>query len=112
MMIEEIIKNHLDGQLPVPVYYEIPDNAPQRYVTLEKVGGGMKEHIRTATFAVQSRAESVYEAAALNELVKSAMDGLVVLDGIIKSTLNSDYNFTDALTKKHRYQAVYDLVFY
>ena len=48
----------------------------------------------------------------LNELVKEAMDDIVVLDEISRSALNSDYNFTDVTTKRHRYQAVYDLVFY
>jgi len=111
-MIEKIIKDYLDEQLSVPVYYEVPDDAPQRYVTLEKTGSGKSNHINNATFAIQSWAESTYEAAELNELVKEAMDDIVVLDEISRSALNSDYNFTDVTTKRHRYQAVYDLVFY
>ena len=30
---------------------------------------------------------------------------------IFKSSLNSDYNFTDTSTKKYRYQAVYDIYY-
>ena len=111
-MIEKIIRDYLDKTLSVPVYYEVPDEAPQRYVTLEKTGSGKSNHIENATFAIQSWAESTYEAAKLNEAVKEAMDDIVVLDEISRSALNSDYNFTDVTTKKHRYQAVYDLVFY
>ena len=54
----------------------------------------------------------MYEAAALNELVKTAADSLVTLDEIASAKLNSDYNFTDTTTKRYRYQAVYDIKHY
>ena len=54
----------------------------------------------------------MYEAAALNEKVKAAMKRIIERDEISRSTLNSDYNFTDVTTKKYRYQAVYDLKYY
>jgi len=54
----------------------------------------------------------MYGAAALNELVKNAVDSLIELDEIASVKLNTDYNFTDTTTKKYRYQAVYDIKHY
>lgn len=112
-MIEIVIKNYLTGVLSVPVYLEIPKSgAPASYVVVEKTGSGITNHIRRATFAIQSIASSMYEAAALNEEVKAAMDNAIIRPEIARSQLNSDYNFTDTSKKYYRYQAVYDLVHY
>ena len=40
------------------------------------------------------------------------MEDIVELDSISQAELNTDYNFTDTQTKRYRYQAVYDLVFF
>ena len=111
-MIETIVRDYLKEMLDVPVYLEIPDEAPEQYVPLEKTGSGKSNFILSATLAIQSRADSMYEAAALNEKVKEAMDGIITEDAISRSSLNSDYNFTDVITKKYRYQAVYDLKYH
>ncbi|MEI3522519.1 MAG: hypothetical protein V8Q40_16600 [Anaerosacchariphilus sp.] len=44
--------------------------------------------------------------------MKDAMEDIVELDSISQAELNTDYNFTDTQTKRYRYQAVYDLVFF
>lgn len=113
-MIEKIVKDYLASELTVPAYMERPKGVemPEEYVFLEKTGSGEEDHIYRATLAIQSYAGSMYNAANLNEAVKTAMKGLVVLPEIGKVKLNSDYNFTDTEKKKYRYQAVYDLVHY
>ena len=111
-MIEQTVRDYLTDCLPVGVYFDIPDKPGAEYVTLEKTGGGESNHIKRATLAIQSRADSTYAAAALNEEVKEAMLNIITLDSIASVSLNSDYNFTDTITKKHRYQAVFDLIFY
>lgn len=109
-MIEEKLLNYLAGQLEVPVRMEVPEDAPDEFVVIEKTGSGMENYIYTATFAVQSYAPTMCEAAALNEMVKDAMSGLTTLPCVSRSALNSDYNFTDTTKKRYRYQAVYDIV--
>lgn len=109
-MIEKIILAYLNKVLDVPVYMECPAQKPDRYVLIEKTGGSEKHHIQTATLALQSYAESLYQAAVLNELLKSAMRDSITLSQISKAALNSDYNYTDTDKKEYRYQAVYDLV--
>ena len=111
-MIEVIIKIYLAEKLSVPVVLEVPADPPKSFALLEKTGSSREEHIDRAMLAIQSHAPSMYEAARLNERVKAAMDSAAELDAVSASRLNSDYNFTDTTTKRYRYQAVYDLVYY
>ena len=112
-MIESVLRDYLTSVLSVPVYLEIPSSGtPASYVVIEKTGSGITNYIKRATFAVQSIAPSMYEAAVLNEEVKTKMDNAITLPEIARSHLNSDYNFTDTDKKYYRYQAVYDLVHY
>lgn len=111
-MIEIIILNHLSAELGVPVALEKPEPAPDKFVLLDKIGSGRSDRMPSATFAFQSYAKTLFEAAELNEQVKIAVDSLIALDEIRGLSLNSDYNFTDTTTKQYRYQAVYDINHY
>lgn len=111
-MIEKIVLDHLSTVLSVPVYLEIPENPPNNFVLVEKTGSSRANQVNRATLAVQSWAKTMMTAAELNEQVKTAMEGLDDLDSVSACRLNSDYNFTDTMTKYYRYQAVFDLVFY
>lgn len=111
-MIEKIILDYLTDELTEPVYMEEPETKPVTFVLIEKTGGGKTNHISSATIAVQSYALSMYEAAALNERVKTAMENAITLDSITRVTLNSDYNYTNTASKRYRYQAVFDVIFY
>lgn len=111
-MIEEIIRNYLAGA-GVTAYMEIPEGGGvMPFVVIERTGGGEENHIRSATVAIQSYADTLYGAAQLNEQVKALMDDIILLPQISACDLNSDYNFTDTTKKQYRYQAVYDLVYY
>lgn len=111
-MIEIVIKQFLDKNLDAPIFLEKPANPPKRYVLFEKTSGGEKDQIPSSTFAFQSYAESMYEAAKLNEELKRAVKDLIIENDISRVKLNSDYNFTDTTTKEHRYQAVFDISHY
>lgn len=110
-MIELIIKNHLEKTLKVPVYLEKEDNMPDSYVIFEKTSGGQKNQINFTSFAFQSYAKSMYEAAKLNEELKAAVFKLQWSKEVGGVRLNSDYNFTDTTSKKYRYQAVFDITY-
>ena len=113
-MIEKTVLDFLDEELSVPVWMEIPEGEtlPDQFVLLEKTGSRSGDHIRSATLAVQSYADSMENAAKLNEDVKEVMDRLTELSRITRSELNSDYNFTDREKKQYRYQAVYVITHY
>ena len=111
-MIEKIIKDYLKEQLRLPCFLEYPENPEKRFILIEKTGGSYENCIKTAMIAVQSYAESMYEAAMLNEKIKEAMLRMATINDICKVSLNSDYNYTDTEQKKYRYQAVFDINYY
>ena len=117
-MIEKIVLDYLTGVLDVPVYMQMPETHknpnlnPTRFIKIEKTGSSRENHIFKATIAIQSYADTLYNAALLNEDVKEAMSNIITLDAIASEDLNSDYNFTDESTKQFRYQAVFELVHY
>lgn len=108
-MIELTVLNYLSEELDVPVYMETPEEIPESYVLIQKTGSGRDNRVDRATFALQSIAPSLYEAAILNESVKAAMDTMD--EGIFGADLNSDYEYTNQQTKQYRYQAVYDIYY-
>lgn len=111
-MIETIVLNYLSSVLDVSCYMEHQENPPEKYIIIEKTGGGSTNKIESGTIAIQSYADTLYEAALLNEDVKRAMENIVILDDVSACTLNSDYNFTDTTKKQYRYQAVFNLVYF
>ncbi|WP_161979810.1 hypothetical protein [Streptococcus sp. S784/96/1] len=111
-MIELIIKKYLDEHLEVPSFFEHGAGFPKRFIMIDKTGGSSETGLKRATIALQSYAESMYEAARLNERVKTVVANMVEQDNIVSVQLNSDYNFTDTETKQYRYQAVYDIYYY
>lgn len=110
-MIEKIILDYLNDKAPVPAYMEKPTPEPTQYILIEKTGSDRANCIDSATIALQSYADSMFDAASLNEKVKSIMYDIIELDEVFSVRLVRDYNFTDTTKKKYRYQAIFDLVF-
>lgn len=110
-MIEKMIYDFLNKKLEVPAYMMEPKSPPDSYVLIDRTAGD-DEHVKTATIAIQSYGKSLIEACKLNEKVKEVMRDIIDLDDIAKCKLNSDYNFTDTETKRYRYQAVFNLIYY
>lgn len=112
-MIELTILNYLATGLTAPVYMEIPKDPPAEFVVVEKTGSGESNRIFSATFAIQSYSNTLYNAATLNESVKSLMASLPdESEDVSACFLNSDYNFTDVESKRYRYQAVFNITHY
>lgn len=117
MIIEKVIYDYLSSQLTVPVYMEMPNvpnpsDEPERFVVVEKTGSSLTNRLYQSTVAVQSYADSLYEAAMLNDEVKTVMLNAIVLAQVTRVAVNSDYSFTDESTKRYRYQAVFDITHY
>lgn len=111
-MIEVTLLNYLSSALSVPVYMEMPEESTGSFVIIDKTGSAILNRITKATFAIQSYADSLYDAAVLNEAVKTAMGAMIERDDISKVELNSDYNYTDTALKAYRYQAVFVITYY
>lgn len=91
---------------------EIPPDPPGCFVVLRKADSSRENRIDSAMFVARSYAESLLEAAKLNEQVKAAMDSLPELDAVASSRLNGDYPYNDTANKRRCYQAVYDITHY
>lgn len=111
-MIEKVVLDYLTKQMTVPAYMEEPEEPPESYILIEKTGGGSQGPLKTATLTIQSYAGTLEKAAELNEEMKKAMEDIEDQNPISKAKINSDYNYTDTRTKRYRYQAVYDLIYY
>lgn len=111
-MIEKTILDYLNENVDVPAKMEHGTDETGQYVVIEKTGGSRTNFIYNSTITVQSYADSMYNAAALNEKVKNAMFAMPDEGEVVSVTLNSDYNYTDTTTKKYRYQAVFNVVHY
>ena len=110
-MIEEVIVDYLSDNLGLPAYLEQPNEKPERYIVIDRTGSSVENYIKKATVAIQSYAETMYQAAILNEQVKKAMDEIIYHCDISRSKLNTDYEYTDTDYKRYRYQAVYDIAY-
>jgi hypothetical protein len=118
-MIETIVLNYLTDNMDVPVLMELPEvpsedfpTIPERFIVLEKVGGGLNDHIDSGSIAVQSYSLiSLYDAAELDDEMRTVMEGIIDLDDISAVRLASNYNHTDVRTKRYRYQSVYEFHF-
>lgn len=111
-MIEMTILDYMSENLPVPVYMEFPSEPPNRFVVLRKGGSERENLVDTSIFVADSYAESLLEAAKLNEQVKAALDSLVELDAVSCSKRGGDYPFYDTQNKHYRYQAVQNITHY
>lgn len=109
-MIEDILIAYLNNKLDVPVYAEIPKNAPTAFCIVERVGGGEEEHINKPEIVIQSYNTSLYEASALDKIVRDAMKEAIILPEISSVKLNSSTNFT--YEKQYRYQSLFDITYY
>ena len=111
-MIEKTILDYVSAALPVAVEMEVPAGPPARYVVLKRSGQGRENGLEASNLIADSHAESLLEAARLNEQVKAVLDELDTLDEISSAQLATDYPLTDTTNKKCRYQAVYEIYHY
>lgn len=114
-MLEKTLYDYLNSKLSVPAYLERPASPPEKFVVIERTGGTEDNQIKTATIAVQSIAQSLYDAVTLNEEAMEAMEDAAELDSIGSVRLASFYNFTgraEADRDEHRYQAIFTITHY
>ena len=113
MNIEAIVIKHLQDELDTnAVYAEVPEKPSGEFYVVDKTGSSRSNRITTSTIAVQSYGPSKVRASEMNAAVISAMDTLTTNPNVGACRLNSDYNFTNAAKRQHRYQAVFDITHY
>lgn len=111
MIIEKKIYDYLKNKLSVHVGMERPQNPPESYVIIERVGGNESNYISQATIAIKSIAPTLFRAASLDHDVVTAMRDFAEVTNVSSCTLNADTNFTDTTTKEYRYQSTYIIAY-
>lgn len=110
-MIVKTLLDYLNEHLLVPVYIEAHHELTD-YVMIDQTGSSRENHITTTTLAIQSYGRTLYQAMLLNESVKQAMEDFAHLPEVTRVELQTDYNFTNTVTKQYRWQAVYLITHY
>lgn len=88
----------------------VPEDRPQRFITVERTGGPGEWFRDIPTLAVQVWAPYQYEAGDLAAVVARVARGVVALPNVAKCKPTSVHNFPDPYSKHHRYQIVLELV--
>lgn len=110
-MIEKTILDYLKDVMEVEVYLERVPGAQKPFILFERTGSNVLNHTTTALFAFQSYADSMFNAADLNEKLKEALNDMPNHTDISRAKLNSDYNYTNKQTNEYRYQSVYEITY-
>ena len=110
MIIEQRVRDYLAANTGKTVVLEYPERPEASFILAARTGGG-GEFVRRATFAIQSYAAALADAAELNETVKKVMSRFAAETNISACRLNSDYEFTDTSKKRYRYKAVYEIYY-
>ena len=116
MIIEKTIIDYLLSKeltdINTNVYAEVPVERPLEYLLVEKTGGGIDNHIRSATVTVESVTKtSLYKAMTINENVIKAMLQMPNEENIYSCYLNSTYTFTDTRNKEYCSHAVFSITY-
>lgn len=112
MTILEKVISYLDEETNYEVFSEIPGDAPEAFLIVDKTGSSFYNHVSTDTIIVQSYGRTKLEAVSMNEEVKRLMLDFSADLNVGSVTLNSDYSFPDLAEKRPRFQAVFEIVNY
>lgn len=114
-MIEETIYAYLDDNATVPWYAmkspTFDDHSTEtKYGLFEKTNSTKTNHISRSTFAFQSYAPTLLEAAQISAELRQLMEDLPNISAeVSKAQLQGEYNFTNTQDKQPRYQAVFNI---
>lgn len=111
MTIEQLIYEYLSDEIEdVPVFPEIPtSNLPETFIVFNVIDRGLVDYIEAVTVEFWSYAPTIYEASALDEVVRETMLNMVSLPEISSSKLGGGRHYNDTTLKKHRYRCYFNL---
>ena len=111
-MIEVDIIKYLSSALGVSVTGEKPTSKPKEYVVIEKIDGGRVDYIDAITISIMSYADTLLNAAKLDEKVQKAMFDIVGLENISSCRLGGASQSIDKQTKEYAYESIFNLIYY
>lgn len=113
MLIEEKVKNFLDGEFAeenIGVFLEIPETLPSSFIVFQLIGRGRENLVNEATLEFRSYAPSKYEAAVLDEKLRTALDKFHE-ESDVSCKLGGGNDDPDTVLKRYRYRCYYNLYY-
>lgn len=117
-MIESIIRDYLSDKLSAPIYITEPEEKPESFFTLQRVSAGMVNKINAATIEFYCYAPTKYEAALLDEELKTVLlgDDVTALGitedpAIFSCKYGGGNDAPDTAKKLYRYRAYYNFAY-
>lgn len=112
-MIEKLLIAYLNNEMDVPVYAEKPiKDIPSQYIVLRLIDSGIVNKINAATVSFESYAESLLQAAELNDKLQEKLFDAITLDEISSSTLGGSSRNIDIQTKAYCYESIFNFYYY
>ena len=112
-MIEETVKNYLDtvfAESGIPIYLETPKNLPEKFIVFQLIDRGRENRINEVTIEFRCFADSKYDAAVLDDTLRTALDAWN--DGSdITVKIGGGNDDQDSILKKYRYRCYYNLYY-
>lgn len=104
MDIEATVARRLSKAVGVPAYLEVPERAPDGFITVERIGGGgsMFEPVQLAVDCWAGRKQRK-AAQALSERVKAAVCDLDEEPNVFHPEVTNCYRQNDPDTGRSRY---------
>lgn len=109
MDIEAAIIAYLTERLEgVKVYADVPEEKPDKFVTVERTGGNMENRLDHPRVAIQAWATRRYVASALMADVDRFMcDMPLYVEDVMGCSRDTTYNWPDPDSRMPRYQGIY-----
>lgn len=104
MDVEAVVARRLSEAVGVPAYLEVPEGAPESFVTVERIGGGgsMLEPVQLAVDCWAGRKRRK-RALALAERVMAAVSDLDEEPNVFHPEVTNCYRQNDPDTGRSRY---------
>ena len=113
MLIEERVKNFLDVEFAeenIKVYLETPETLPSSFIVFQLISRGKFDHVNAATLEFRSYAPSKYEAAVLDEKLRTALEKFHE-ETDVTCKIGGGNDDPDTTLKRYRYRCYYNLYY-
>lgn len=109
-LIQAFNVNNTLKAVGLQAYLNVPVNRPARFITVERVGGGVRDFVGRASLAIQVWAKTRLEASELAETVSNVITTEIPHIGwIAHARVENLYNFPDPDSDLARYQLTVSL---
>ena len=111
MIIEKIIRDYLMENLTAPIVTETPTADLAEYVTFRVYDRAKQDQIEMATVEFECYSDSKYNAATLDEDLRTAMENIVSLNDIMGARFGGGSDEIDSTLKRYRYRSFFNLYY-